>query len=334
MSLQGVLAFGYDLLRRTAVEVVPVDEQIATDAGLLPIREFDERLGWTAGFAAQLHDARASHRHAIVEMVRQRVFGILAGYEDQNDHDALRSDAVFKIVAGRRPDDDDLASQPTLSRLENAVTASDLLRLEDWYIDQFIASFAEPPRELTLDIDAFDDPTHGQQQLTFFHGYYSQYQYQPVVITCADNDQVVLPVLLYGTAHAATAREAARFQSASPGRPARRRPRLHMAHTIDQGRRADRHDVTPRSRADLDRMAVLAAVGQGHSSGANVLARPSAGHVTIGPSPPERHLARQSARRGKGGTTPARRSIHHVPQTKRTFAKNPAAKPQPMNNPG
>ena len=98
MSLQGVLAFGYDLLRRTAVEVVPVDEQITTDAGLLPIREFDERLGWTAGFAAQLHDARASHRHAIVEMVRQRVFGILAGYEDQNDHDALRSDAVFKIV--------------------------------------------------------------------------------------------------------------------------------------------------------------------------------------------------------------------------------------------
>ena len=175
MSLQGVLAFGYDLLRRTAVEVVPVAEQIATDAGRLPIREFDERLGWTAGFAAQLHDARASHRHAIVEMVRQRVFGILAGYGDQKDHDALRSDAVFKIVAGRRPDDDDLASQPTLSRLENAVTASDLLRLEDWYID---------------------DPTHGQQQLTFFHGYYSQYQYQPVVITCADNDQVVLPVLL------------------------------------------------------------------------------------------------------------------------------------------
>ena len=56
-----------------------------------------------------------------------------------------------------------------------------------------------------LDIDAFDDPTHGAQQLTFFHGYYSQYQYQPVVITCAENDQTVLPVLLYGTAHAATA---------------------------------------------------------------------------------------------------------------------------------
>jgi hypothetical protein len=99
----------------------------------LPIREFDERLGRAAGFAEQLHDARASRRHAIVEMVRQRVFGILAGYEDQNDHDTLRSDALFKIVAGRRPDAPDLASQPTLSRLENAVTASDLLRLENPY---------------------------------------------------------------------------------------------------------------------------------------------------------------------------------------------------------
>jgi hypothetical protein len=75
MSLQGEFAFEYDLLRRTAVEILPVDEQITSDAGLLPIREFDERLGWTAGFAAQVHDARASHRHAIVGMLRQRVSG-------------------------------------------------------------------------------------------------------------------------------------------------------------------------------------------------------------------------------------------------------------------
>lgn len=205
MNVQRALAFEYDLLPRTAVEILPVDEQITSDAGLLPVRELDERLGWTASFAAQLRDARTNPLHTVVEMLRQRVFGILADYEDQNDHDTLRKDGLFKIVAGRRPDDDDLASQPTLSRLENAVTPSDLLRLEDWFIGAFIASFAKPPRELTLDIDAFDEPTHGQQQLTFFHGYYSQYQYQPVVITCAENDQVVLPILLYGTAHAATA---------------------------------------------------------------------------------------------------------------------------------
>ena len=138
--------------------------------------------------------------HSKLEMVRSRVFGILAGYEDQNDHDALRSDAVFKLLAGRLPEGDDLASQPTLSRFENAISASSLLQLEEWFLEQFVNSFAEPPREITLDIDVFDDPTHGQQQLTFFHGFYEQYQYLVRVITCAENDLVVLPVLLYGTA--------------------------------------------------------------------------------------------------------------------------------------
>jgi hypothetical protein len=136
-------------------------------------------------------------------MVRSRVFGILAGYEDQNDHAALRSDAIFKLLADRSPEDEHLASQPTLSRFENSVTPSSLLRLEELFIDRFVNSFEEPPREVTLDIDVFDDPTHGQQQLTFFHGYYSQYQYLVRVITCAENDLVVLPVLLYGTADVA-----------------------------------------------------------------------------------------------------------------------------------
>jgi hypothetical protein len=72
--------------------------------------------------------------------------------------------------------------------------------LQDVLIDQFIASFDEPSQQLTLDIDTFDDPTHGEQQLTFFHGYYDQYQYQPRVITCAENDQVVMTALLFGTA--------------------------------------------------------------------------------------------------------------------------------------
>jgi hypothetical protein len=75
-----------------------------------------------------------------------------------------------------------------------------LLRLEDLYICRFVDSFHKPPVEITLDIDVFDDPTHGQQQLTFFHGFYEQYQYLVRAITCAENDLVVLPVLLYGTA--------------------------------------------------------------------------------------------------------------------------------------
>jgi hypothetical protein len=182
------------------IELEPVEEHLSTDTGLLLFRQLDEDLGFTTGFAAQLSDTRSDPTHSVLEMVRSRVFGIVAGYEDQNDHDALRSDAIFKMIADRLPDDEDLASQPTLSRFENAVTPGDLLQLEDWYIRRFVDSFDEPPTEITLDIDVFDDPAHGQQQLILFHGFYRQYQYLVRAITCAENDMVVLPVLLYGTA--------------------------------------------------------------------------------------------------------------------------------------
>lgn len=185
---------------RQTISVKPVEENLSTDAGLLIFRQFDEQHQFTAGFAEQLEDARRDPDHSLWEMVRSRVFGILAGYEDQNDHDALRSDAIFKLLADRLPEDEDLASQPTLSRFENSVTPVDLLRLEEWFIQRFVDSFDEPPREVTLDIDVFDDPTHGAQQLTFFHSYYQQYQYLVRAVTCAENDWVVLPVLLYGTA--------------------------------------------------------------------------------------------------------------------------------------
>lgn len=202
MSLQSVWQLSFDFPGLPPVVVEPAEEQFTGDAGLLPLRQLDEWLGLSAGFAAQLSDRRcaASAVHSLLEMVRSRVFGILAGYEDQNDHDALRSDGLFKLIAGRLPTDDDLASQPTLSRFENGVSAGSLLKLESWFVERFAASFAAVPRSLTLDIDVFDDPAHGQQQLIFFHGYYEQYQYLARVITCAENDQVVMPALLHGTA--------------------------------------------------------------------------------------------------------------------------------------
>ncbi len=201
MSRRGALqvVFGFYPAKPIMVEMSPA--QLTSDAGLLPIRQFDERIHLTGQFAAALKDLRdpVLLTHSRLSMVRQRIYGILADYEDQNDHDTLRSDPVFKLIADRSPDDDDLASQPTLSRFENAVTIPDLYRLRDVLIDQFIQSFETPPARLTLDIDAFDDPTHGQQQLTFFHGYYDQYQYLPLVVTCAENDHVLLVGLRHGT---------------------------------------------------------------------------------------------------------------------------------------
>lgn len=202
MDSQGVWQEIFGFFAQMPIVVESVDTHLSTDAGLLPIRQLDEALGLTEQFAAALIDPRAGNAltHSYLEMTRSRVYGILAGYEDQNDHDALRSDAVFKLIAGRSPEDGDLASQPTLSRFENAISPKSLFRLQDVLIDQFIASFDKPPMHLTFDIDTFDDPTHGQQQLTFFHGYYDQYQYQPRAITCAENDQVVMVALLFGTA--------------------------------------------------------------------------------------------------------------------------------------
>src|SRR5262245_5837080 len=187
------------------VVVEPSHGQLTSDAGLLPIRQFDQRLGLTQAFADALDDPRDPDlvQHTLLEMVRARVYGILAGYEDQNDHDTLRADPAFKLIADRSPTDDDLASQPTLSRFENAISIKSLKRLRDVFIDQFIASFDTPPRHLTFDLDAVDDPAHGQQQLTFWLGYYDQNQYLPLVITCADNDQFVMLSLRPGNVHAA-----------------------------------------------------------------------------------------------------------------------------------
>jgi len=189
----------------TPLVIEPSPGQLASDAGLLPVRQFDQRIGLTRAFAEALDDPRDADltEHTFLEMVRSRVYGILAGYEDQNDHDTLRADPVFKLLAERSPDDDDLASQPTLSRFENAIDIPSLKRLRDVLIDQFVASFAAPPAELTLDLDAVDDPAHGHQQLVLFHGYFEQYQYFPALITCADNDQIVAVSLRPGAVHAA-----------------------------------------------------------------------------------------------------------------------------------
>jgi hypothetical protein len=204
MSLQSVEQLSLGFLPSLPIKIEVSPALLSSDAGLLPVREFDERIRLTEQFAKALSDARDPlwTQQSNLVMVRQRIYGILADYEDQNDHDTLRSDPIFKLIADRLPEDRDLASQPTLSRFENAVTIADLWRLRDALVDEFIQSFEEPPLRLTLDMDPFDDPTHGQQQLTMYHGYYEQHQYLPIVFTCADNDMTVLVGLRHGTCHA------------------------------------------------------------------------------------------------------------------------------------
>ena len=205
MSIQSAWQGTFDFWAELPIVVQPSAARLTSDAGLLPLRQFDEHIGLTRQFAQVLDDPRDPELcdHSFLEMVRSRIFGILAAYEDQNDHDALRHDPVFKLLADRSPDAEPLASQPTLSRFENAISIASLKRLRDRFIDQFITSFATPPKHLTFDIDAVDDPAHGDQQLVLFHGYFDQYQYFPSFITSADNDQTVVLSLRPGAVHAA-----------------------------------------------------------------------------------------------------------------------------------
>ncbi len=204
MNIHTVWSECLEFLPQKRVVVENSAGRLSSDAGLLVVREFDERIGMTAAFATVLDDPRREPAHAMLAMVRQRVYGILAGYEDQNDHDTLRHDPVFQLVCDRLPEDGaELASQPTLSRFENAISVKALLRLRTLLVEQFIDSFDEQPGRLTFDIDGFDDPAHGEQQLTLFHGYYKQKQYFPLIITNAETDLTVMVALRHGTAHAA-----------------------------------------------------------------------------------------------------------------------------------
>ena len=160
--------------------------QITSDAGLLPLRAFDQRHHLTRDLAQLLSDPRDDERvrHDSLALLRQRLYQIVAGYEDANDADRLRHDPLLQIVADQKLGHA-LGSQPTLSRWENAPSARDLVRLNDALLEMFIRLCGEQVRqrgEILLDIDSTDDPTHGEQQLSFFNGAYGQHMYHPMLV--------------------------------------------------------------------------------------------------------------------------------------------------------
>lgn len=179
--------------------------KITSDAGLLLIRQADNALGLIEGLAGCIEDRRDNRYigHGMPTLLRQRSYQIVAGYEDCNDANLLRRDPAFKAACDRLLSDDNLASQPTLSRLENTVTAEDLYRMGEWFVDLYIRRTRKRrPKRIILDLDGTDDPTYGNQQLTFFHGYYDQYMYHPLVIYDADTGELVTAVLRAGNRHA------------------------------------------------------------------------------------------------------------------------------------
>lgn len=156
------------------------------------LQRMDRRIDLSSAVAAALHDPRRPERiqHPLRDLIAQRLYGLCCGYEDLNDHDRLRRDPLMQTAVGK---DTELASSPTLSRLETRATRRDAIALNRVLIEQFIASHRIDPSELILDVDASDIPLHGEQELTQFHGYYDHYCYLPLYVFCG---QAMLACLL------------------------------------------------------------------------------------------------------------------------------------------
>ena len=166
---------------------------LTSDGGLPLLREVDRRIGLLDALSAAIRDPRDPDRieHDQRTLLAQRILAIAAGYEDLNDHDALRTDTLLQALTDRRlkagqKEGDPLGSPPTLCRLENRITRRDLVRMAAVLVDQFVASHPAPPPEIVLDFDATNDPVHGGQEGRFFHGYYDEYCFLPLYVFAGD----------------------------------------------------------------------------------------------------------------------------------------------------
>jgi hypothetical protein len=180
--------------------------RLTSDGGLPWLAEAERATKICAAFAQLIPDWRRSQpRHSIAALIRQRVFQIACGYEDQDDADTLRTDPLLKLLCGRLPDTDpDLASQPTFSRLENAVDWRTCYRLALALVEVYVRERGRPgaPTRLLLDLDTTDEATYGKQEHTAYHGYYREHMYHPLFIFDGETDQLITAVLRPGNAHA------------------------------------------------------------------------------------------------------------------------------------
>jgi len=157
--------------------------RLSSDGGLVLLNDPDDQLGLTRDLAAVLHDPRDPRRvnFTLHDLLKQRVLQIAAGYEDANDANTLRHDPIFKLLLKRLPESGPpLASQPTISRFENRVSRTELYRIARVFVDQFIASYARPPKLIVLDFDDTEDPAHGEQEQVRYDGYYGGYCFLPL----------------------------------------------------------------------------------------------------------------------------------------------------------
>lgn len=178
--------------------------RLTSDGGLPWLAEADRALGLCDTLAACLPPRQRQSRHPLPTLLRQRIFQIACGYPDQNDATSLRHDPLLKLVCGRLPDSDPaLASQATLSRLENRLDRQTLERLATALVDLYLRERGRRgrPSRILLDIDGTADPAHGKQEGVRYHAYYRQHMYHPLLVFDGETGQLITAVLRPGNAH-------------------------------------------------------------------------------------------------------------------------------------
>jgi hypothetical protein len=179
------------------VEVQFTGEQTSTDGGLLLLNEVSKSIGLIDGITGCLEDERHQSyvKHDIKSLVTQRALQIAAGYEDTNDCNSLRNDGVLKVCCEK---ENSLSAQPTMSRFENSISSKELYKMGHYFADQFIASYAEPPKVIILDCDDTNAQTYGDQQLSLFNHYYSGYCFMPLHIYEGLSGKLITSILKPG----------------------------------------------------------------------------------------------------------------------------------------
>jgi hypothetical protein len=189
--------FGFEACGRREVVARFDGGTISSDGGAFLLRQTDRRLNLLPRLAECFLDSRNPDlvEHSVLEMLSQRVYGLALGYEDLNDHEQLRKDPVFGVLAGREDLDAPLAGKSTLNRMELGSGEPDRYKkitfwkeaMDELLVQVFLESHQQAPAEIVLDVDTTDLPLHGHQEGRFFHGYYDEYCYLPLYIFCGEH---------------------------------------------------------------------------------------------------------------------------------------------------
>ena len=211
--------------------------RLTSDGGLVWLAEMDEELGLCEAVSEHVPEWRKRKAtHSVASLVRQRVFQIACGYEDQNDSTSLREDPLLKALCGSLPESGaDLASQPTISRLENAPSSGDCYRMAEAIFELYLRERGKDgaPQKILLDFDATDDPTHGDQEGSYYHGYFEQHMYHPLLVFDGDTGHLVTALLRAGNTHGS--RSAVALLKRIVGRLRRRWPGVEVELRADAG---------------------------------------------------------------------------------------------------